>query len=254
MKKYLFFLFGLFLILAACQSEKEQNVNESPFLPLSYTGENGEEAPIAENEEPAVEKEEPIAENEELATEKEEPQVIEVDEEIASPPSFGVPQEEPAKQEELEKSLQEEKSMPSVPIDEFVERWNAIAEEQASGLTITGYEKADDFYKSSIGTHELRIYQQDQLLRALQLHTPKKKKVDALSMLMCWSQIILMFEPEADHHAVDELFHHFGVGPNLDLTNVTNSNIERNGVHYSLMVDEARYVFEATVQDGREPD
>ncbi|MBM4762884.1 hypothetical protein [Bacillus sp. B15-48] len=173
----------------------------------------------------------------------------------AHPPAYGVPQQEPAEQPEgnessnTELETEQRESDFKLPFHDFKARWNAISNEQGANLEIGSLEKVNSedgsYYRSFFNQSlELRVFVTNNYVEKLQLLN--SSQTNLLAMLAGWSQIIYMFNLDAQPHQIEELFTELGIGPNLDLNEVEDQTIEHEGIRYTVKRVQPGYLFEAS--------
>lgn len=224
-----FFLGILFILLSACTQNNQpldgQSLSRNPLLPLTTSDENT--VPMEESGE-----------------------IVIIDEEKGVSPGFAVPFEDPGKQANIDTPVVLEDFQ--LPFDDFKERWNAISAEQASNLEISGFERENERYICQLRNGlELHIIQAENKVQKVVLIGKTVTSQDKLAMLAGWSQIVYMFEPEVNTHQIDDLFKEIGVGPNLDLKQIQEKEIERGDVHYLIKPESIGYRFEALYSADR---
>jgi hypothetical protein len=233
-RNLLMFLF-ITLLTACNQNTKQplegQPISDNPLLPLSTTNDTAD----------------PTEETKDKLDQTEEKTVITpIEQDVTVTPGYGIPQEEPANQKEN----QAETQLPKIPFAEFEDRWNAVADEQASNLYISSFEKLDEnIFRTSIqDSLELRVFVVEDMVEGIMIRTRFDSSREILDMLTGWSQMVYVLESEVDPHQIDELFHELGVGPNLDINGLKRKSVNRNGIIYTVNPNEAGFELEAKYQ------
>lgn len=223
MYRYLIIIALLTTLTACNQNSKQplegQPISDNPLLNLSTTNDNAD---------PTEEK----------------PEVTTIDKDATVAPGYGVPQEEPSEQKEV----QPDNKIIKIPFTEFQSRWNAVTDEQASNLYIASFEKVDDnIYSTTLKDDiELLVYVKEEKAESIMLRTVIDSSGEILDMLTAWSQIVYLFESEISPHQIDELFNELGVGPNLDIKDVKQKSVIRGGIQYTVNPITDGFELEAT--------
>lgn len=213
------------LLLTSCSNNNQplegQPISENPLLPLSTTNDNTD--PTEENKE-----------------------ITHLDEDGSFAPGFTVPQEEPAKQNKIKEPTVTDNF--KLPVGELKERWNAIAAEQGSLLEISAVEKtADNLHKAMIKKDlELQVVSTKNNVKTLSLISRNSSNEAKMSMLEGWSYVVYLMEPNVTPNQIDELFTEFEVGPNLDVHEVKEKTVERNGIQYIVTPLEKGFALNAS--------
>ncbi|SES88808.1 hypothetical protein SAMN05216389_10364 [Oceanobacillus limi] len=138
-----------------------------------------------------------------------------------------------------------------LPIDNFKERWNAVSDEQFSELYIESLQEIETengvTYESKLTNQlALRIHANNQgYVEQLEMVQEGTLGSNVYQMLTGWSQIINIIHPNLEINDVDSLFHDIGVGPNGDLSNVSETSFDYHHIHYHISPTENGYTFRA---------
>ena len=155
------------------------------------------------------------------------------------------------KQKEENPVAQNPTSLSSLPFHDFKERWNAVSEEQMSGLYIKKIEETpnpkETIYHTRLSNHlELQIFVHENYVYQLELISNEKTTEVIYQMLAGWSQIILMLNPTIEIYDVDMIFHKIGVGPNADLSKLKTTSFDHSQLHYEVLPTDNGYTFRAS--------
>ncbi|GAA0315426.1 hypothetical protein GCM10008967_02470 [Bacillus carboniphilus] len=138
-----------------------------------------------------------------------------------------------------------------LPIDEFTDRWNAITQEFGSNLFISTIKKIDqnhgDEYEAKIKDGILlRIRVSNVDVAQISMEGPTQTIDERYLLISGWSQIYLLFNPEAELHMVDSLFHDLGIEPNANLQQHKNTPVLEGKFEYKIDQTEIGHQFTAT--------
>lgn len=143
-----------------------------------------------------------------------------------------------------------EKATP-ILFEEFMQKWNAISAEHTGDFIIHSLEQThsetDQVYHTSLGSHlELQvIVANNHVIKAQLIGSPPSTK-ERFTMITCWWQLFLMTNSTIAAQDIDLLFAELGIGPNADLSELTSRTFDYNGIIYSILKENQRYIFEAS--------
>ncbi|WP_188208241.1 hypothetical protein [Alkalibacillus aidingensis] len=145
-------------------------------------------------------------------------------------------------------------NLQALPFEDFDERWNAVSDEQFSELYIHNYEdvseRSETIYRAQLTPYLfLDLFVYDNYIYQLQMVGQPSSEAQRFGMLTGWSQIVYILHPEFEVYDVDPIFHEIGVGPNADLSNVSNSTFHLFDLRYDIEVEDGTYIFTATYEE-----
>lgn len=140
-----------------------------------------------------------------------------------------------------------------VPLQEFAERWNAVSADMGSELVI--HDPAA--FRWRAGGRYTYAFRPGLRLRLTPGHDNTVSRVEVISsartiaeryqMLSAWGQVYTMNHPETPPFEADALFHKLGVRPDADLTRLTSSPVEVEGVRYEIASQKNTLTFRASL-------
>lgn len=139
-----------------------------------------------------------------------------------------------------------------LPIHDFKERWNAVAEEQMSNLYIKSLDEYPNekemIYRSNLSKDiKLEIKANGEYIQQIEMICENKSPSTVYTMLSGWSQMINILHPTIEIYDVDTFFHKIGVGPNADLSNLKSTTISYFDIEYEVLQTDKGYNLTATM-------
>ncbi|OIJ13041.1 hypothetical protein BKP37_11015 [Anaerobacillus alkalilacustris] len=228
--------------IAACNGLNKNEQDGQSFIRLE-TENQGEEFDQIDPEEDGIDKTENEL-SEQLET------TYELEEEEAEVSEYN--EEEPGLVKEVEEI--EEVEVISYPFDEFINRWNALADEIYSEMYITSLEKQgaegnQSTYSFTFNNgFELTVsILNEEQIELMRLQGRGATEDDRYTLLTGWSQIVLMSSFYFEYYDVNQVFHNLDIGPNAAIPS-NDREIEYKNVHFRLKHMENQFHFEADLR------